>query len=43
MVTSRGNHGRVRPHERDTNNDIPIIGTNLTVAAAHSQCIKETE
>lgn len=41
----RGNRtgGRVRPHERDTNNEAPILGANVEVLEQHSSSVRETE
>ena len=38
----RGTTGRILPHERDTNDDVPIIGQDVAVQEDHLQKIKKT-
>ena len=38
-----GGGGRIRPHERDTNDSVAILGVNLKIQAAHSQGVRNTE
>lgn len=35
--------GRIRPHERDTNNEAPILGGSIEVSNQHSLAVQETE
>ena len=35
--------GRIRPHERDTNNAVPILGANIEVLDEHSSSVRQTE
>jgi hypothetical protein len=35
-------HGRIRPHERDTNNAVPIIGANIEVTEEHRESVRTT-
>jgi len=35
--------GRIRPHERDTNNDAPILGASIDVLDEHSSSVRQTE
>jgi hypothetical protein len=36
---ARDSHsGRIRPHERDTNNLVPILGASIEVLDRHSTC-----
>ena len=39
---SRGRHGRIRPHERDTNDAVPIIGEDIEVAEGHKESVRTT-
>ena len=41
--SNRAQSGRVRPHERDTNNEAPILGANVEVLEQHSSSVRETE
>lgn len=38
-----GSRGRICPHERDTNNDAPILGADIEVQDQHSSSVRETE
>jgi len=42
MATRRA-AGRIRPHERDTNDDAPILGETIEVLAHHSSSVRQTE
>jgi hypothetical protein len=35
--------GRIRPHERDTDDTVEILGANLAVSAEHTAAVKATE
>ena len=39
---SRGRHGRIRPHERDTNDAVPIIGEDIEVTENHKESVRTT-
>jgi hypothetical protein len=39
---SGGRHGRIRPHERDTNNAVPIIGVDIEVTEEHRDSVRTT-
>ena len=36
---SRGRHGRIRPHERDTDDSVAIIGEGIHVTQEHSESV----
>jgi hypothetical protein len=38
-----GGGGHIRPHERETNDSVAILGANLEIQAAHSQGVRNTE
>ena len=38
-----GSSGRIRPHERDTNDDAPILGADVPVSAVHKESVRSTE
>jgi hypothetical protein len=40
---SRQGGGRIRPHERDTDDTIEILGANIAVSAEHTTSVKATE
>ena len=42
MARGRGG-GRIRPHERDTDDSAAILGADLAIQAAHSQEVRNTE
>jgi hypothetical protein len=35
--------GRIRPHERDTDDTVEILGANISVSAEHTAAVKATE
>ncbi len=35
--------GRIRPHERDTDDSVPILGANIQIQEEHSQGVRNTE
>ena len=37
------NTGRIHPHQRDTNNDAPILGANVEILDEHSSSVRQTE
>ena len=39
---SRGHHGRIQPHERDTNDAVPIIGEDIEVSEEHKESVRTT-
>ena len=39
---SRGRHGRIRPHERDTNDAVPISGEDIEVTEEHKESVRTT-
>jgi hypothetical protein len=39
---SRGHHGRIRPHQRDTNDAVPIIGEDIEVTEEHRESVRTT-
>jgi mannose-1-phosphate guanylyltransferase len=39
---SRGHHGRIQPHERDTNDSVAIIGEGIHVTQEHSESVLTT-
>lgn len=41
MPTQRG--GRIRPHERETNNEVVILGADVDVLVEHSASVRVTE
>ena len=38
----RGSGGRIRPADRDTNDEAPIIGAGIAITAAHQANVRET-
>ncbi|KAI2494218.1 hypothetical protein MHU86_20321 [Fragilaria crotonensis] len=41
--SSSQSHGRIRPHQRDTNDVVPIIGESIPIKTLHSMGMLETE
>ena len=39
---SRGRHGHIQPHERDTNDAVPIIGEDIEVTEEHKESVRMT-
>ena len=43
QVQRRSGGGRIYPHERDTNDTAPVLGSTLDVDDAHLELVRETE
>jgi hypothetical protein len=42
-MSSQRRGGRIRPHQRDANDDVEILGANIAVSAEHVASVKATE
>ena len=42
MAVGRNSRGRIRPHERDADDDNNIIGANIAIVEEHQQGVAET-
>ena len=43
MSNSQSRRGRIHPHQRDTNDEVPILGEGIAVSEAHSAAVRNTE
>ena len=43
MSSSHSRRGRIHPHQRDTNDEVPILGAGVAVSEDHSAAVRNTE
>ena len=43
VINMASRRGRIRPHERATNDEVAILGANVSVSAEHSASVRATE
>jgi hypothetical protein len=43
MSSQRRGGGRIRPHQRDADDNVEILGANIAVSAKHTTSVKTTE
>ena len=41
-MSNRRSHGRIQPHEREANNEAPVLGANLDLGGKYEIALQQT-